>query len=231
MKTESKPGFKHTPPSFGIIETAGRVYTDTPVGSGNFHKLREANYGQGFRQATFGEILDLAHQSYLNQGNKGADNVVDATRNFWLSGNTAIRYTPEHVIVQDIPEVRDGIIVMDEKNLTSKLSKNSRMGVRFSDDGTIRAIPYGFGTEWQNSEQIRTNSFPIALTGNLEASEILAQIQDKIGKRGYVWALDKGTNNEIRVPVLGEDGDGLFLNGDFWGEFFDGSRHSFGVRQ
>jgi len=109
----AKTGFKHNP-SNRTIETAGRVYGDTPTRPGNFHQLRQANYGQGSRQATFGEILDLAYSSHINQGNVEADKVIQTAKNNPLSGNTAMRYTPQIRIVQDMPEVRDGRIVMAE---------------------------------------------------------------------------------------------------------------------
>ncbi|MEK6924744.1 MAG: hypothetical protein AABW71_00725 [Nanoarchaeota archaeon] len=221
--------FKHNPPG-GTIETAGRVYADSPVGPGSFHKLKQADYGQGFRQATLREVLDLAHQSYFNQGITGADKVVQASRKFYLSGNTAILYVPNMVIVQDMPQVENGRIVMDEKSLTSKLSKNAKNGVRFSNDETIRALPYSFETGWQDAKQIEANPFTIALTGDIEAGKKLAQIQGQIGKRGYIWALGKGTDNQIRVPDLSEYVSSLGLNGYDWFDL-DVNGHSFGVRQ
>ncbi|MBM3206853.1 MAG: hypothetical protein FJZ43_04515 [Candidatus Staskawiczbacteria bacterium] len=238
MESTDKPVFKHKPKN-GTIETARRVYTEVPVGLEKIYQLRAADYGKGFRQATFGESLDLVHASYLNQGNVGADDVVGAIMDYFLSGNTSILYTPELVIVQDMPEVRDGRIVMSEKDLTSKLSRNAMKGVRFSDDGTIRSLPYGFETGLHNQDKMRNNPFPIALTGDLEAGQKLAQIQQKIGdmqenydstnsENAVVSSLGRGTNNVIRVPGLWANEIGLLIGGN-WGDLSE--RISFGVRQ
>ena len=229
MKEQTKSDWKHTLPVFGTIKTAGRVYTDSPI-NGNFHQLRQADYGKGFRQGIFGEQLALVHKAYFNQGDAGADNVVSVAGTLFISGNTAMKYIQDLVIVQDIPKVRNGRIVMDESKLIRKLSKNANKGVRFSDDGSIRAMPYGFGTEWQDSQQMKNNPFPILLTGDLEAGEKLAQIQDRIQKKGYIWALGQGINSVIRVPDLREFDGRLFLDGNIWDEF-DDDRGSFGVRQ
>jgi hypothetical protein len=229
MKTKAKTGFKHNPPLiYGTIETAGRMYTDSPQGPGNFHFLRQSNYGEGFKQGTFGDQFALAHGAYTNQGKEGAMDIVKLLRNFWLSGNTSILYTPTLVIVQDMPEVKDGRIVMDEKNLNSRLSKNAKNGVRFSDDGSVRALPYSFKTGWQSSDKIRANLFPVALTGNKDAPEMLEEIINKIGKSVYIYALNKVSEPEIRVPDLCEDDDRLNLFGDGWNGFNDGGR-SFGI--
>jgi len=120
--------------------------------------------------------------------------------------------------------------VMDENDLIRKLSKKSKKGVRFSDDGSIRSVQYGFGMQWQDSEQIRNNPLPIALTGDLEAGEKLAEIQNKIGKRGYVGVLDIFSQHVIKVPILSENEVGLILYDYAWGEL-DGDGRSFGVRQ
>jgi len=246
MQKAQKTEFKYTPPSFGTIEAAGRVYTASAIGPLNFCDLRLSNYGKGFRQATFGELLDLVYESYFNQGNEGACKVVEVAKEYLLSGNTSVIYTPELVIVQDMPRidknwaimtvngmtndgkpVENGGIIMNPRNLIAKLSKSANKGVKFSDDGTIRALPYGFETGFQTLEKMVDNPFPIALTGDLKAPVKLAQIeQERQHLRGFIWALDEGTKNKIRVPVLdvlSEYGIGASWNG------YDKQGHSFGV--
>jgi len=226
----NKPTFKSSSGRVNPILVGDREYNACSRGPRKFHDLKQIDYGKGYKQGTFGDQLTLAHGAYLNQDNPDAQSIVGIFGSRIISGNTAMSYTPELIIVQDMPEVRDGRIVMDKKSLTSKLSKNAKKGVRFSDDGSIRAIQYGFAREWQNSDQMRINPFSIALTGNVNAPEMLAEIQDKIGKRGYIWALGKVSQSEIRVPVLFEFGDRLVLSGSNWDEFL-GNWCSFGVRQ
>ena len=76
---------------------------------------------------------------------------------------------------------------------------------------------------------MRSNPFSIALTGDENAPEKLAQIQEIISKRGYIFALPKGKKNEIRVPDLYGYADSLDLDGGNWGELGN-SGCSFGVR-
>ena len=203
------------------INVDGRIYNAALAGPTNWHILRRADYGQGFRESTFGENLDLVHAAYSNKESPEAQSIIDKTRGLLIGGDTAIIYTPELIIVSDFPKVGGNRILMDENTLRARLGSHEVKKVIFSDDLKVRAIPYEFAAEWQDADEMRNNPFSIALTGDEEAPEKLAQIQEKIGKRGYVWALSKGTKDEIRVPSLSGYADRLYLSGDGWGVLDD----------
>lgn len=225
---KNKANFRHNSRN-KTIETAGRVYTDSPI-RGNFHKLREANYGQGFRPSTFGEILSLADQSYINQGNAGADNVVQAARKFWLSGNTSAYGGEEIIIVQNFPNIEGGRIVMNPKELEDLLSRGKDLvkGVRLSRDGRVGSVSREMVREgWHDEEEIRNSLYPIVLALNKEGSNNMAGISNTTKKKAYFRFPAVG---EIRVPGLVEVDGRLGLGGDDWFGFDDYS-YSFGVRE
>src|SRR3989344_266808 len=127
----NKPTFKSSSGGVNPILVGDREYNASSRGPGNFHDLKQADYGEGYKQGTFGDQLTLAHGAYLNQDNPDAQSIVGIFRNRIVSGNTAMSYTPELIIVQDMPEVRNGRIVMDGNSLTAKLSENAKNGARF----------------------------------------------------------------------------------------------------
>ena len=229
METQRKPSFE-VQRAITLVKIDGKVYNATPIGPKNWHNLRNAEYGQGFRQGSFGENVGLVHAAYMNQDSQEAQAIVCASRKSFITGNTAILYTPQTIFVQDSPQVTNRQIVMDAQTLESKIGKKTIQGVTFSDDGSVRAIPYDFAKEWQTSEQMRKNPFAIALTGDENAPEKIAEMQDVTQKKGYVWALGKGTQNEIRVPGVDGFDYRVFLGGDRWYEFL-GDGYSFGVQQ
>ncbi|MBL7147355.1 MAG: hypothetical protein ISS82_00840 [Nanoarchaeota archaeon] len=52
--------------------------------------------------------------------------------------------TSDGVIIQDDPNYQNNRIIMDEKDLTQRLGSREKNGVIYSDDGSIRFVPYGF---------------------------------------------------------------------------------------
>ncbi|MBS3083271.1 hypothetical protein J4423_00535 [Candidatus Pacearchaeota archaeon] len=224
----SKTDFKHNPAE-RTIETAGRVYTDFEL-TGDFRLLRQANYGEGFRMATFGEVLDLVHQSYLNQGNTGADNVVRATRQFWLSGNTVAYGGRDIITVQNFPEIKEGRIIMDFEELESLLNEGEDLvpGVRISRDGNVGFVLRNkVRGGWHDETQIRGSLYPIVLALSKNGSDNMADIS-RVKQKSAYFALP--TVGKITVLDLDEDDDRLGFGGYYWGEF-DNGRHSFGVKE
>lgn len=226
---KTKPTFKVTPPTVVTVDVDGKVYNAKPVGPATWVGLRSQDYGPNFRQGTFGENFNVEHAAYLNPESEEAQGIIRAANKLWVTGNTGILYTPELIFVEDFPEVKDKRLYLSKKSLEKRLGSKEAKGVIFSNDGSVRAIPYNFAREWQKKDQIKDNPFSIALTGDEHAPSKLAEICEAIDKPWYIWALDKGTESEIRVPGLVEGAGGLCLGGDFLGGFGDG-RCSFGVR-
>ncbi len=227
------PSFKVNPPSVETIGVDGKVYNPSFKGPTNWHQLREADYGRGFRQGTFGDNFRLAHSAYMNQRSKDRDTreyakeIVGVSQNHFITGNTALYGGEELIFAVDFPQVEDSRIAINQKDLEARLSKRQIGKVILSEDSLVRAMPRSDVREGDyTSAQIRKSQYPLLLTGDKESSEKTAQIMKKIKKPGYLFVPSVGA---IRCPVLVEGGDGLGLGGYWYG--FDDGRCSFGVRQ
>lgn len=248
MEERNKPQFDSLPVGVIPVVVNGRMYDARLRGPIGFKDLVEThNYAPGFVQGTFRDQLNLLYGAFLNWRNLDAESTILITKHRNVAGNTAILYTPQLVIVQDIPQFENGRIVMNEKSLTAKLSKSAKKGVRFSDDGTVRALPYGFETGYQDRKQITKNPFPIALTGDDNVSETLVGILEEAyvqkGARGrrpkaQVKSLEKVSEHEIRISVFRHfglfEGYGFQINGaeDFVTDStlpYNTTQYSFGV--
>ena len=71
---------------------------------------------------------------------------------------------------------------MKETDLKSKLNLKEEEKVIYSDDGSIRFVPYGFKSGEMNSDEIRRNPFIIALSSGQENAEKIAYISNKISE-------------------------------------------------
>ncbi|MEK6792279.1 MAG: hypothetical protein AABX96_01050 [Nanoarchaeota archaeon] len=255
MVKEARPEFSGLEAEVVIpVSLDGVVYNAHLKGPGRFSDLRKENYGRysgkNFVRGTFGEQLTLLHGAYLNTNNRNfaADELISLVNNKGVSGDTGILYTPELIVVQDNPEINPKNevighgILMDLDHLVSKIGETKIKGVRFSNDLKIRAIPYKFAEETlQTIDQIKENPFLIALTGDINAPEKLAQIfeiikdqnkfhQMKIPEGIFVEGLNTDSEHMIRIPTIRRPNT-ISINGNFdyyWG-FFNTASYSFGI--
>ncbi len=222
-----KPSFKVSQDG-KTVEVDEVVYNFTPCSGGfnringgprlrrgtAFHELRNGNYGEGFKQGSLGDQSKLLFSAYLNHKESGANLILLDIEGLILIGNTTALYTPQLIIVQDNPSVEDGKVVMEEKGLVSKLSKYPKNGVRFSDDGSIRASTRTQIEYKHSSEQIKGSSFPILLTGDLDSPEKIAEIL-KMHKLNYATISIERKKNIISIPSLSTIDFGLDSMSDY----------------
>mgnify|MGYP001599360899 CR=1 FL=1 len=190
------------------LDDAGLQFNTQKVGPMNFAGLRQANYGQDFRMPTVSELIPLVYASLENQDYDTAKNVIQTLRYYLLTGNTGTLYTSKGMFVQDNPEMKDEIIVMNEKTLEGKLGKTEERGVTFSDDRSVRFTPYGFKTGLQKVSDLAENSGVIALSGSEQGAEMLAKAFEHYGINSYFWSLSDVENSKIRMVDLGSDNFG-----------------------
>lgn len=236
-----------TKPSFNVssdgrtVEVNGVVYNVFPAGPGNLYKLKNADYGQGFRQGTFGEEYLLFTGAYLNQQDSAAKEVINSmNRLFGIVGNTvAYGGTKDLMFAIDEPGFRNRrIFLPDEKTLISKLGKKQIGNVVFGD--SVRAMPRPAVRKNEYTVYRASRSdYPIFLTGLEDASELIAQASRRTKKQVFFWYPEE---MEISLPGFEEVGGRFVLSGDFREEGigsgsiegipfkFDGW-HSFGVRK
>ncbi len=161
--TIQKPSFRE---ENGIIhlDDVGLSFNAQMVGPMNFYDLRKAYHKRGFRMSTMPELVHLVYASLENQDYASAKNVIETLKNHFLTGNTGIIYPHGGIYVQDKPKVRNGKIFMNPKTLQNKLGPHEEKGVVFSDDRSVRFIPY-------NSKKDT-----IALVGGEENEERLVKV-------------------------------------------------------
>lgn len=231
MKTAiQKPSFREVVGATTMnLDDKGLVFNSQAVGPMNFAGLRQADYGQGFRMPTMPELIPLVYASLENKEYQTAKNVIQTLKQSWLTGNTGILYTLEGMFVQDNPKLEKGRISMDEKILQSKLGRHEEKGVTFSDDRSIRFVPYGFKRESQSSLDLATNPVILGLTGSQENAERLAKSSEHYSLNPYFWALKDVQNPETRVAVMNLGGFDNRLSVGASGSEDGDNRYSFGV--
>ena len=216
------------------LPDAGLRFNAQRVGPMDFAGLRDPIYGKGFRMPTIPELVHLVYSSLENKkGYKTAKNVVKTLNSHWITGNTGILYAPEGMFVQDNPELKNfGRISMDQKTLQSKLGSHEEIGVKFSDDGSVRFTPYNFERKSQTPLKLSRNTGIIALVGGKENAEKLAKASEHYRAKSYFRALEKGPS-VTRVAGLSSDylliNSRLVVDADDVESFV--SRFSFGVQK
>lgn len=231
-------------PSFNVskdgktVEVDRVVYSTAPVNAGNFNNLRKSNYTKGFRQSTFRELLNLENAAYINQEKDESKKLVQFNREdcFPLVSDTIYYGGGKNLIFAiDYPQLKDGKLTLNEKELTDKLGKTQIGSVIFSDDCFVRAIPRGENSRVYNAFQISGSDYPVFLTGDKLAPEKTAQILDKIKKPVDIsfsnkFILGVAPKKLISIPVFMEGEDALIMVGSSLDDMGEGLS-SFGVRK
>jgi len=211
-------------PDFGLKFNAQCV---SPM---KFAGLRQADYGLGFRMPIMPELVPLVYTSLEHQDKETAKNVIKTLRERRLTGNTGVHYVPEGMYVQDDPDLVNGRVSMSQKALEGKLGSYEERGVVFSDDKSVRFVPYGFSRESQKSSlDLAGNSGVIALTGSEESAEMLAKASEHYKVNPYLWALSNVDSPETRVAILVSDRLDGRLGVIAYGSEHDNGWGSFGV--
>ena len=220
MQTEVKPTF-NVRPAVTTIEVDGVVYNAQPI-AGNWHQVRDGDYTEGFRQG-------------IMRAQESAGKIVKVARNKWVTGNTALyggNSGNEWVFAQDLPEVKEGRIVMNQDELVARIEAEGKRIVNdylhISADGQVRAMKRkGFRSGEYTIEQMLASNQPTLITGDEQAPRKIADMMEIAKKPGYLSIPSQGI---ITVPDLDGGGGRVYLLGGNWGEF-NGNGRSFGVRR
>ena len=212
------------------LPDVGLKFNAQRVGPMNFAGLRTADYGPDFRMPTMPELVPLVYASLENKDYETAKKVIKTLRENWLTGNTAFHYFPIGMFAEDSPKMKSGRIVLpNQKTLEKRLGSHEEKGVVFSDDRSLRFVPYGFKMESQTALNLSTNPGVIALAGSEQNAEMLAKASQNYRENPHFWALSSVKTPQTRVAGLGSDvfGDRLVVGAD-GSENYD-YRFSFGV--
>ncbi len=212
------------------LPDVGLKFNAQRVGPKTFRRLRESDYGEGFRMPTMPELVSLVYASLENQDYDTAENVVKTLRKRIIV-NTGILYVPHRMFVQDNPKLKDREISMNQRTLEKKLGSHEERGVVFSDDGSVRFTPYNYKRKAQLFLQLSTNTGIIALVGGEENAEKLTKISEHYGLKPYFDALENPWFSHITFAALSSRyfGNGFSINADCNENHSDG--YSFGVQK
>ncbi len=206
----TKPEYKHS-----VIEG-----TPDPIFKGSI-ELMVRHPGEKFRPATSRERFDLLTDSYLNPKNNEQDAFA---REEAYAGGTTLHYVHPFFIVEDRPQFGRYRTAYDPRGLVAKLSPPNK-GVMFSEDKAVRAVDISHDPIYKRDiavihdlKGLHEYSAPlIALTGDLEAPEKIAEIIRHMGNNpptkdrydnGYETPTDKPTiylskEKNIAIPHMG----------------------------
>lgn len=157
----------------------------------------------GLRVPTMAETISLAYSAWQNPNEKYSKEIIQLLKNGWFWGFTGNLYVPNKgVYIQDNPEVKSGIVIMNEQDLVKKLE---------SGDDSVRFVPFGFQNGEISLRELEKNPYVQALVGE-EGAEKLGEVTDKYRKKLYLYSF-KNVNEPIaRVPALSSDWNDLRLN-------------------
>ena len=218
-------------PSFNVsqdgktVEVDGTVYSLIPK-QGSFSQLFQGDYGQGFRQGTFGEQLTFRHALEIHEDISEAKAALEVARRELTLGNTVFYRGRYLFAVDNLDMVEEGglgkMIVRETVAGGDKIN-----GVFFSKNGNLRAIPYQEDiTEEYNAFLISGSTYPVFATGDRMASEKLAKILDKTKDRIFLSV----PRNELTFPAFGNIGHKLQVFGGNYARDYP-QAISFGVRK
>ena len=192
FRTKSVDGFSEG------LSSLGRNYM-------NFFRLRQADYGEGFRISTVSELIPLVYASLENTDHTRAQGVLRTLEKSLLTGNTAIHYFPEGIFVEDNPAIKNKRLVTPVyQKLESRLGSHEERGVVFSDDRSVRFTPHGFETKEILSSNLAKNSGIIAFSGGEENSERLAILSEYWPEGSFFWTFENFDSPQTRVACLAE---------------------------
>ncbi len=173
------------------------------------------------QRPTMAETASLVHAAF-NSDNRYSAEIERIMRKQRLWGYTEISYVlNEGAFFQDDPETRGGMPLMDKSDLEGRLGSRQVGQVVYSDDGTVRFVPFGYTVGEMSSLELSQNPFVIGLAGE-EGAGNLAGIANKYSKRPCLWAHDSVNQNGIAVSALNSKDVRRTLNvfgyfrGDLW---------------
>ena len=180
-----------------------------------FHPFLQGTYVDSARKLgkqmnIMAQTASLAYDAYKNSKDdiQISNEIKQIMKNNWFYTANGNLWSKNHngVYVQDHPEFEedatnsDGLI-MDEKDLQSRLSSREEHGIVYSEDGSVRFVPHGFKIGMQTPEDLAKNAYIRALAGE-EGAEKLAYIASQHKEKPYLNALENVQESIKRVAWL-----------------------------
>ncbi len=192
-------------------------------GPNTYANVQSSIESAGLATPTMAETASLVHSAF-NSDDKYRKEIKQLMKDRWLWAFTGTLYVPNKgAYVQDYPEIRKGIPLMDESDLVKKLEAN---------DPNVRFVPFGFAINEMSAIQLAQNPYLIAIAGK-EGAQKIAEVADKHRNKPFLYSFKSVDQPLIRVSALVSYwdfvGSRLWVNGISRGD--GGNCYAFGVRK
>ena len=202
-----------------VREENGRAYLDVQHLDGKISFFAQANGPNTYvnvaqaldeanlEQPTMAQNVSLVYSAWEVPEEQYSREIINILNSSRLWGFNGILSSPKSkgAFIQDRPSIKNGKIIMDESELESKLGSNEENRVVYSNDKTIRFVPFGYKLGAQKASELEKNPFVIALAGE-EGAEKLAKVSKNYRYRSCVFNFNEVSEPLIRVSSLGSVG-------------------------
>ncbi|MEK6844337.1 MAG: hypothetical protein AABX83_02820 [Nanoarchaeota archaeon] len=189
----------------GLEVREGRTYLKAPhldgeinfvypaKGSGNYIDVAEELKKDNLSQPTMSQNASLIYSAWQNPKEKYSKEVINTLGEFGLWCFNGILCAKEGAYIKDNPEIKNGRVSMNEKDLLSKLE---------SSESSVRFVPYGYKVGKQSAKELAKNKFVQALAGE-EGADKLAETSSNYQFEPHLFSLENPDKELIRVASLG----------------------------
>ena len=170
----------------------------------------------GLITPTFSDTVDLVHAAFNSEG-RYADNIInlmfielrkydnretDISHFFGFTG--VLRIPKVGVYIQDKPKIVGYKVVMNRSDLEKRLGSREERGVVYSDDGSVRFVPFTYKTGEKGLSGLDLAEYPYAFAslGDENSIEKLQEIVRRTQNDSIFLNLNSVSKPEIRFLGL-----------------------------
>lgn len=165
--------------------------------------------------ATSGQIASLVHFALQKPDKERVidsmkrDYILNSLKNYCINEFTGNLYIPKKkgeilqngIILEDNPKIINGKFSMSKDNLVKRLINGKEINsILYSDDKSVRFVPFGFKNIKQPISNLTKNKYIIARYGE-EGAEKLAEIASMGGRKKYWLFVRPGYGDEVYKGV------------------------------
>jgi len=180
-----------------------------PLSKGNCFDVDQQLQAKNLQDPTFGENISLLYSASKKNVEEYSKEILNLIKNESMWCFTGSLYLPKRkeyfsngVIVQDRPQIQEGII-MDKSELVKKLKNGKKVkGVLFSEDGSVRFVHFGYKTGEQTPQELGRNHYLLALTGSEETREKLVELASKYSGKPYLHSYGRVDSEMSNISCL-----------------------------
>jgi len=153
---------------------------------------------QGLIRPSMAQTASLVYSAFRYRDSKYSQEIERILKNEWLWVFTGNRYVKSDngVYIEDNPKIKEGKILIDNRdNLIKRLESN---------DNSVRFVPFGFEKGEQKLRELEKNPYVIGLAGK-EGAEKLAEVAGTYKSEPLIFVLNKDDfdSEKTKVSIMG----------------------------